>query len=53
MRNILIVLNERAGALLDRDPFAVKAELGGVWPGPTPRSTCCWRISGASRFVKQ
>jgi YegS/Rv2252/BmrU family lipid kinase len=27
MRNVLIVLNERAGSLLDRDPLAVKAEL--------------------------
>lgn len=27
MRNVLIVLNERAGSLLDRDPLAVKAAL--------------------------
>ena len=27
VRNVLIVLNERAGSLLDRDPLAVKAEL--------------------------
>jgi len=27
MRHVLIVLNERAGTLLDRDPLAVKAEL--------------------------
>lgn len=27
MRNVLILLNERAGSLLDRDPLAVKTEL--------------------------
>ena len=28
MRSVLIILNERAGSLIDRDPLAVKAELG-------------------------
>ena len=34
MRNVLIVLNERAGSLLDRDPLAVKAELRRRLAGP-------------------
>ena len=34
MRNLVIVLNERAGSLLDRDPLAVKAELRRRLAGP-------------------
>ena len=34
VRNVLIVLNERAGSLLDRDPLAVKAELRRRLAGP-------------------
>jgi hypothetical protein len=34
MHNIFIVLNERAGSLLDRDPAAVKAELRRRLAGP-------------------
>lgn len=35
MQNILILLNERAGSLLDRDPLAVKAELRRRFTSPS------------------
>lgn len=34
MRNVLVLLNERAGTLLDRDPLVVKAELRRRLAGP-------------------